>query len=211
MKKLINILFVAILLFAAKAEAQNMRTIFLEMPDSILPLLTSTNRADCTDFIEAGMKARVTNRFDGHSELLELTTDYLKMKMTSHTELQMKLLPISNGDTIICMINTVCAEACDSHIRFFTKGWKELTPQKKYFTSPTIKDFFTANTSINKKLMIADMYLVELTLSASSTDMIAKYTMPGYMSQEDSLFVSKDMHDIKYIWNGKKFINNTQK
>ena len=59
--------------------------------------------------------------------------------------------------------------------------------------------------------MIADMYLVELTLSASSTDMIAKYTMPGYMSQEDSLFVSKEMHDIKYIWNGKKFVNNTQK
>lgn len=206
MKKLINILFVAILLFAAKAEAQNMRTIFLEMPDSILPLLTSTNRADCTDFIEAGMKARVTNRFDGHSELLELTTDYLKMKMTSHTELQMKLLPISNGDTIICMINTVCAEACDSHIRFFTKGWKELKPTTKFFTAPAIKEFFTVNERSDKRLLMADIYLVELILSPDATTLQAKYTMPAYMSGADSAFVAGGMHDIKYHWNGKKFI-----
>lgn len=206
MKKLINILFVAILLFAAKAEAQNMRTIFLEMPDSILPLLTSTNRADCTDFIEAGMKARVTNRFDGHSELLELTTDYLKMKTTSHSEMQMKLLPRSGGDTIICMINTVRAEAADSRIRFYDKEWKELKPTTKFFTAPAIKEFFTVNERSDKRLLMADIYLVELILSPDATTLQAKYTMPAYMSGADSAFVAGGMHDIKYHWNGKKFI-----
>lgn len=206
MKKLINILFVAILLFAAKAEAQNMRTIFLEMPDSILPLLTSTNRADCVDFLEAGMKAEVTNLLDGRSSLQKLTPDYLKMKTTSHSEMQMKLLPRSGGDTIICMINTVRAEAADSRIRFYDKEWKELKPTTKFFTAPAIKEFFTVNERSDKRLLMADIYLVELILSPDATTLQAKYTMPAYMSGADSAFVAGGMHDIKYHWNGKKFI-----
>ena len=194
-----------LLTFACVANAREMRDIFLEMPDSIIPLLTQNNRADCVDFLDAKMKARVTNRLDGQSELLELTPDYLKMKLTAHTFVQMKLLPCSSGDTIICMINTVCAEANDSRIRFYTKEWKEVTPTKKLFKKPQIKEFFTACDSLEKILLIADIYLVELTLSPESTTMQANYTMPSYMTRSDSLFATKSMHPIKFHWTGKAF------
>ena len=45
---------------AAQKEA---RTVFVQMPDSILPLLTEVNRADCIDFLDSHMRAQVTNRF----------------------------------------------------------------------------------------------------------------------------------------------------
>ena len=203
MRKLIYIF--TLLAFACVANAREMRDIFLEMPDSIIPLLTKNNRADCVDFLDAKMKARVTNKLDGQSELLELTTDYLKMKLTAHTYLQMKLLPCSSGDTIICMINTVCAEANDSRIRFYNKEWKEVSPAKKLFKKPQTKDFFTAGDSLDKILLIADIYLVELTLSPSAATMQAKYTMPAYMTRQDSAFVTKSMHPINYRWTGKAF------
>ena len=203
MRKIIYIL--TILAFATQTNAQEMRTIFTEMPDSIIPLLTHSNRADCVDFLDAKMRARVTNRMDGDSELLQLTPDYLKMKLTDHTFLQMKLLPRSSGDTIICMINTVCAEANDSRIRFYTKKWQTINPATELFKKPYIKDFFTADGSLEKILRITDIYLVELTLSPSETTMQASYTMPAYMSRKDSTFVTKNMHPIEYRWTGKTF------
>ena len=205
MRKIINILTLCAFLFTAHSNAQDMRGIFIEMPDSIIPLLTQSNRADCVDFLDAKMRARVTNRFDGHSELLQLTPDYLKMQLTGHTFLQMKLLPRSSGDTIICMINTVCAEARDSRIRFYTKEWQEISSTAEFFKKPMIKDFFAAGESLDKILQIADIYLVELTLSPTETTMQANYTMPAYMSRADSAFVTKNMHLIEYQWTGKTF------
>ena len=204
MKKIIYILFCAFL-FITSTKAQEMRNIFTEMPDSIIPLLTHSNRADCVDFLDAKMRARVTNRLEGNSELLQLTPDYLKIRLTAHTDLQMKLLPRSSGDTIICMINTVCAEACDSRIRFYTKKWQEINPSTELFKKPLIKDFFTVNDSLERILQIADIYLVKLTLAPSETTMQADYTMPAYMSHKDSLFVTKNIHSIEYKWTGKTF------
>ena len=205
MRKIVYILMFLAFAASAQTNAQQMRTIFTEMPDSIIPLLTHSNRADCVDFLDAKMRARVTNRLDGHSELLQLTPDYLKMKLTAHTFLQMKLLPRSSGDTIICMINTVCAEANDSRIRFYTKKWQEIIPTATLFKKPQIKDFFAAGDSLEKILRIADIYLMELTLSPSATTMQANYTMPAYMSRTDSIFVTKSIHPIEYRWTGKTF------
>ena len=204
MRKLAYILTLMLAL-ATQANAQEMRTIFTEMPDSIIPLLTYSNRADCVDFLDAKMKARVTNRLDGQSELLQLTPDYLKMKLTKHTQLQMKLLPRSSGDTIICMVNTVCAEANDSRIRFYTKEWKEITPATKMFKKPLTREFFAAGDSLEKILKIADIYLVELTLAPESTTRQANYTMPAYMTRSDSAFVTKSMRPINDRWTGKTF------
>lgn len=205
MKRYITILLLS-LLMALPAMAQNMRTLFVGMPDSIIPLLTETNRADCVDFIDAGMRAQVSNRLNGKSELLQLTDDYLKLKMSSHSTLEMKLLPRIEGDTLICIIRSVCAEACNSIVSFYTKEWKECRGGSAYFEYPQIKDFFTASDSLDRMLDIADIYLVELRLSPSGRDIEATYTMPAYMSKSDSAYVSKSLHKIVYRWDGKRFL-----
>lgn len=205
MRKIVYILMFLAFAASAQTNAQQMRTIFTEMPDSIIPLLTHSNRADCVDFLDAKMKARVTNRLDGQSELLQLTPDYLKMKLTKHTQLQMKLLPRSSGDTIICMVNTVCAEANDSRVRFYTKEWQEITPATKMFRKPLTREFFAVGDSLEKILKIADIFLVELTLSPENATMQANYTMPAYMTSSDSAFVTKSMRPINYRWTGKTF------
>ncbi|MBR6806702.1 MAG: DUF3256 family protein [Bacteroidaceae bacterium] len=205
MKRYITILLLS-LLMALPAMAQNMRTLFVGMPDSIIPLLTETNRADCVDFIDAGMRAQVSNRLNGKSELLQLTDDYLKLKMSSHSSLEMKLLPRIEGDTLICIIRSVCAEACNSIVSFYTKEWKECRGDSAYFKYPQIKEFFNAGDSLGKVLDIADIYLVQLSLSPANTDVEATYTMPAYMSKADSAFVSKYLQKIVYRWDGKRFI-----
>ena len=76
-------------------QAQEAKTCFKNMPDSICPLLSAVNRADFIDFLESKMKAEVTNSFGGKSEMTELSPDYIHVKMTPQSSWQMKLLPIN--------------------------------------------------------------------------------------------------------------------
>ena len=46
-------------------QAQEAKTCFKNMPDSICPLLSAVNRADFIDFLESKMKTEVTNSFGG--------------------------------------------------------------------------------------------------------------------------------------------------
>ena len=91
MKKIILLSFLFAFCVNGIVSAQSMRTLFVEMPDSIMPLLTKNNREDCVDFIDAGMQARVTNRLDSKSELLKFTPDYLLLKTSSSGSMQMKM------------------------------------------------------------------------------------------------------------------------
>ena len=106
-------------------QAQEAKTCFKNMPDSICPLLSAVNRADFIDFLESKMKAEVTNSFGGKSEMTELSPDYIHVKMTPQSSWQMKLLSINDSTKVICVVATVCAPACamSSSIRQTGRSW----------------------------------------------------------------------------------------
>lgn len=81
MKKLISILIG--IASVVGVQAQDMKALFVSMPDSIAPLLTKVNREDCIDFLASNMKAEVKNRFGQPTELKKLTDDYLYLQTTS--------------------------------------------------------------------------------------------------------------------------------
>ena len=124
MKQILTILILWIC--TMPVSAQEMKTIFVNLPDSIEPLLTKVNKEDCVDFLDSGMKAVVKNRFDRSAELKVLTSDYLQMQLSDVSTLELKLLPLKDSVRVICMVKTVCASACDSDIRFFDTKWNEL-------------------------------------------------------------------------------------
>ena len=58
-----TLFIIGMLLCVFSLHAQDMKTLFIAMPDSIAPLLTKVNREDCVDFLASNMKAEVKNRF----------------------------------------------------------------------------------------------------------------------------------------------------
>ena len=62
--------FVVGLFSLASLQAQEAKTLFVNIPDSLTPLLTKVNREDCIDFLESKMKAQVENRFGKKSAFL---------------------------------------------------------------------------------------------------------------------------------------------
>jgi len=116
------------------ACAQTMPNLLRTMPDSIIPLLSHNDRLDFLDYAAAGTNAELTNRLSGKSKLLTLTDDFAHWQLTTHSDLQLKLLPHDNGH-IVCLVSTVVVDSLpDSHLRFYTTDWEPL-PASTFFSS----------------------------------------------------------------------------
>ncbi len=130
------------------AGAQDIRDVFVAMPDSLLPTLTRNDRLDLIDFFDAGLDNTVSDALHGRSHLTMLTPSVLKLQLNDHAEIQM----CRPGDTdVICLIHSVEAGGWDSKVKFFGIGWKPLEPAE-YITLPTLADFMplTADTDLQE-------------------------------------------------------------
>ena len=115
-----KILIIAgILLCCLNMQAQDMKSLFVALPDSLSPLLTEVNRADFGDFLASNMKAQVKNRFGNTSEMLKLTDDYLLLKVSAVSTAEMKLLPLNDSVKVICVVQTYQGPVSDSRVSFY--------------------------------------------------------------------------------------------
>ena len=197
-----HVAFILFLLVSLAAGAQDMRSLFVNAPDSVFPLLPRSAREDCVDFLDAGMRARVTNRLDGKSQLLSLTPVYLKLRSSEYSTFEARLLPCG-GDTVIAVVRSVCAEACDSRVSFYRRDW---SPAPIAFEMPRVADFFAPTDSLSHYLSLCDIYLVKLTLSPTEETMVAEYTMPLYMNDSDAKAVQPLLRPVVYRWRGGVFV-----
>ncbi len=185
MKRLVILCF---LFCSVVAQAQDMKSLFVALPDSLAPLLTEVNRADFGDFLSSNMKAEVKNRFGRSSEMLRMTDDFLQLKMTSVSSAEMKLLPVNDSTKVICVVRTYRGPVPDSEVRFYSTDWKEL-PLSDYFRYPEKDSFFLSQTlverqdSLNRFKQMADMYLLKICLSEDKQEMYLTFTTPDFLDK----------------------------
>ena len=185
-----RILLIVLTFFCAMPMvAQDMKSVFIAMPDSITPLLTKVNKEDCVDFLDSNMKAEVKNRFDGTAEMKVLTDDYTLIQTSEVGTLEMKLFPVNDSTKVVCMVRTVCASACDSEIRFYTSDWRQELDKKEYLQWPDAGAFFLPKDSLSEEDVFirqkADMHLMKASLSKDEPTLTFIYTTPDYLNQED--------------------------
>lgn len=142
MKKIFlsSLLFFVVLSSCAQVR---MRDVFAQLPDSVLPLLTKNNRLDCIDFIENNMEARVKNRFNDHVVLEALTDDYLSIRTSESSKVEMKII-VQAGDSLIAVNRTYYGPVEDSEVRLYGMDWQFV----RIVSRPEVKDFLMHPDSI---------------------------------------------------------------
>ena len=132
--------FTGLLLLAsltARAGELKIQDVFKQMPNSVLPTLSENNRLDMLDFMASQMKAEVTNRLGGKSEMTVLTDTTLIIRMSEALQVEMLLLkPEDAADAdsrIICLIETFGRDSLslDSQVSFYTISWDRLNNPPK--------------------------------------------------------------------------------
>ena len=211
MKKLISILIG--IASVVGVQAQDMKALFVSMPDSIAPLLTKVNREDCIDFLASNMKAEVKNRFGQPTELKKLTDDYLLLKVSAVSTAEMKLLPLNDSVKVICVVQTYQGPVSDSRVSFYDTSWKSL-PAENFLTLPAEDAFYKtpvteAQTDSLKNLRTrADMFLLKAVLSEKDTSLSFVYTTPDYLDKETLKEIKPYLvaEPLKYVWQNGRFV-----
>lgn len=210
-----NLLYTAsILLLACSLQAQTAKESFKAMPDSLAPLLTEVNRADFIDFLESNMRAQVTNRLGGKSEMTRLTPDYIAIRMTEKSTWQMKMLQLNDSTRVICTIFTVTAPAADSRIRFYSTRWEALPLASFLPQMPVMSDFlpttmpeFSAETDtigtirLNEARHQANLLLLKADLSPDANTLTCTFDTPAYMDKEAAELIKPYLSaPVVYTW-----------
>ena len=184
-----RLLIIVSIFCALSATAQNMKSVFVSMPDSIAPLLTQTNKEDCIDFLDSNMKAVVKNRFGNEAEMKALTENYALMQTSPVGTLEMKLLSVNDSTNVVCMVKTVCASACDSEVHFYTSDWSKKLDAKNFLQTPEADAFFLPNDTLTDEDALirkkADMHLMKVSLSQDDASLTYIYSTPDYLNEED--------------------------
>ena len=115
-------------LAGAQNAAQTIRDVFKAMPDTLTPYLTTNNRLDMMDFMDARMKAVVNNGLGGETEMTFLSEDSLCVKMNEAYMVELKL---EKADTSmqVCMKKTYITSEHQKEVitQRFTSSWHPIS------------------------------------------------------------------------------------
>ena len=163
-------------------QAQDIKSLYIALPDSLSPLLTKVNRADFCDFLASNMKAEVKNRFGNVSV------------------------------KVVCVVRTYLGPVADSKVSFYDTGWNELPadrfvvlPQEDRFYKQPLAE--TAADSLHNLRLYADMYLKEVRLSDKDRSLTVTYTTPDYVDKETAEKLKPYLFEkpLVYEWSNGKF------
>lgn len=205
-KRIISILVLCVSVIGL-VRAEDLRTLFIGMPDSIMPALTKSDRMDFLDYMDSGMKAIAKNKQGGESEMTLLQDNMLSVRTSQSGRMDMALFRKKDGSNLICIINTVTARYDDSRLAFFTEKW-EPVPVESLIELPQFDDYLTKDALKRDSLEVLKKESILRLQSVAVTDngLEFSYTSLEYIGQDADYFSSWFRKEpIRYTWNGKLF------
>ena len=205
--------FFAVFIFSlclSVTYAADVRDMFISMPDSVLPLLSSVNRLDMLDFYDSGMKAAVRNRLDGESELTYISPKSIKIRYTGSSEVVIRLFYYKDSVPVICLARTYESNGLyDSRIGFYDSKWQELDASR-ILQIPEFDAFVRDGLSKDSVAYIrnaSEIRSIKACLPDDSDRIEFEYTGLAFAG-EDSLQCASCLRKepIVYDWNGKRFV-----
>lgn len=197
MKKIFLILLVSFSLLPL--NAQNMRQIWLEMPDSIVPYLNRSLRTELADYVTMGMKSEVMNALRDTTRIEKLTDDYILVQLSNATKLEIKSLDAST----IAMIQTWCGPLAESKLSLFTNNW-EVKPLNIDVSPMFVKPDTMSQQRYSELLDMANVTMNEMQLSVKDNSLTIKYSVP-LLSSTDKKEMQAILRQRKLNWNGTTF------
>jgi hypothetical protein len=206
MKRILTVLIISILALAS-VKAEDLRSLFVNMPDTIMPTLTKSERMDFLDYMDSGMRARVKNKLGGESEMTALSDRSLTVRTSQSGRLEMAVFPRRNGTNLICLIKTVTARYDDSRITFYNEDWTPVD-SKSLIKLPQFDDYLTKEALKSDSLDVLKKKSMLRLQSAVSTDngLEFSYTSLDYIGGDADRYKTWIKSEpLRYIWTGKRF------
>lgn len=197
MKKYVILLFA--ILGIIQVGAQNMREIWINMPDSIIPYINKSQRTELADYVNMSMKAEVQNKLSDTTRIEKLTDNYILVHLNNVSRLEIKLLDNSH----IAMVQTWNAPVAESKLSLFSKNWESKT------LNLNTNAIFEKTDSMSQKrygeiLELTKDIMCEMKLSAADNNLMLIYSAP-LLSNAEKKDLTAIIKQRKLKWNGTDF------
>lgn len=205
-KRVLAVLAICALAFS-RAGAEDIRSLFINMPDTIMPALTRSERLDFLDYMDSGMRARVRNKLGGESTMTAFSDRMLTVMTSQSSRLDMVLYGRKDGSNLICLIRTVTARYDDSSIYFYNEDWTPVETES-LIELPVFDDYLTK--AALRQDSIAEFRkksILRLQSASAVEDCLEfRYTSLDYIGEDAERYRSwLKPEPLRYYWNGKKF------
>lgn len=194
-----------------------MRQMWIQMPDSIVPYLNESNRTELADYVDMGEEAVLQNQLKDTTRLVVLQRDYIDVRLSAASRLQMKLLPwnggVTDGDSLLCMVFTHYGPSAESRLSFYDRQWKPLditAPLPSEYASATAVDGFLQRPDSISEADLQDITaplmprLLAMELSPTEPTLTLSLSLPP-MSREEEARLNPLLLQRKLNWNGQRF------
>lgn len=188
------------------------RRAFLEMPSGVLDLLSKDTRSDMLIYYDNDSIYKAKNNLDGVSFLETVTPDFISIRLTDASRMQLKVLKLKNGSEIVMNIYTTGTEgdSGDSDVTFYDSRLKPLD-KEKLLPSPRLSDFFDTKgykTKMKEIEEILPFFTVAYEAGPQDSSLKANLTYGDRLTVEDTKILELLLKpEITYQWNGKVFLN----
>ena len=180
-------------------SAQSLREVWIEMPDSILPYLSKSQRTELADYVEMKAEPVVLNVFGDSVRIERMTNNYLLVKASEVTLLEIKLL----DNNTLALVQTWKAPAAESKLSLFDLQWQPKEAVVEYNENIVKPDTMT-DEEFNDLKSLMYPRLKEYRLSAENNSLSVSWNYP-LLSKKDAKRVA-DLLKMQVVnWTGKDF------
>ena len=180
-------------------SAQSLREVWIEMPDSILPYLSKSQRTELADYVEMKAEPAVLSTFGDSVRIERMTNNYLLLKANEATRLEIKLL----DNNTLALVQTWMAPAAESKLSLFNLQWQPKEAVVDYKANIVKPDSMSDEDFSDLKTLMFPR-LKEYRLSADNNSLSVSWNYP-LLSKKDVKRVTELLKTQVLNWTGKDF------
>lgn len=184
--------------------AQQVCKMWVSMPASVAGALEKSGRQELLDLKQMKKTAVIAGPLGEKCSIDTLTADFLSVRMNDVYTLQMKMLPTSSGDSLLCLVQTYAGPQPESRIAFYSPDWKALSMPQMHLDVDLQRPDTMSEGDFNKLQALFDPKLISFSLSPSTAELVVALS-PAVISEEEKANVKLLKLQNKLNWNGKTF------
>lgn len=179
--------------------------IWKSMPDSIIPILNANVRNEMVEAYNSKSTGPRKNLLNGKSEVIKLYDNFMDIRLSKQSGVQLLLLTRSDSTMVVCMNKYFGLPTKESELHFFSTDWTEISDYGKSL--------------IEEQTEMTDDSIVKETAGEGETTFppfmryamlsqngeISIYTTCKKMSSNDSAINDTTKLQKTFKWNGNSF------
>lgn len=184
-------------------EARSIRDVWLAMPDSLSGVLDGKQRMELLNLSDMGIGRETDNLLGGKSRLLTLTDQFMDVKTSASSSLQLRLLP-HGTDSVVCVARTFLAPEPETLVEIYDVATLQKLSNVELGIEQLIERPDTMTDERFEELKNhLDPYFVSATLNADSDELAFKATVSSLVAEYQA--AAALLVERRLQWDGERF------